>query len=65
MPELTDEQKALRDKLRKDAEEAEKIRAERGEFITNPGKYSGPIGLDDEGRPFRKSTTPDDESNKD
>lgn len=52
MAELSEEEQKVLEKLHRDAERAAQIPASERHMITNPEKYSTPLGVDDEGRPF-------------
>ena len=58
MAKLNDEESAILNRLR----ESERNRPQScdTEPITNPKKYTFPIGLDDEGEPFEDSSEPDE-----
>jgi hypothetical protein len=53
--ELTKEEQEILERLLEDDERREKIPPSQRQPITNPEKYSFPIGLDDEGKPFEDS----------
>lgn len=53
---LTEEEQEILNKLRRDNEEREKIPPSERIPITNPDKYSFPIGIDDEGNLFEDSS---------
>lgn len=48
-PNLTEEEKEILDRLRRVSHLRDQIPAEKRIPITNPDKYSFPIGMDDEG----------------
>jgi hypothetical protein len=56
MPELTEEEKKILEKLRHDAN-VRKRDGEKFDPTSDPKKWEAPIGLDDEGNPY--PTPPD------
>jgi hypothetical protein len=56
-PDLTDAERASVDRLLRLAELQEQIPPEQRIPITNPEKYSFPIGMDDEGNLFPNRST--------
>lgn len=52
MAELTDEEREVLKELLEAEAERERIPASQRQPIMNPEKYSSPVGLDDEGKPF-------------
>ncbi|WP_218080357.1 hypothetical protein [Anthocerotibacter panamensis] len=54
MSELSDEKKKILEHLLKKLAEQEAIPESERYTITNPDKYSFPLGMDDQGVPFRE-----------
>jgi hypothetical protein len=53
---LSDEENKILEQLRQANQQHEQVPASQAMPITNPDKYSFPVGLDDQGKPFPPPT---------